>query len=426
MPSLLDKSISVIQPVLEAAASGDESIDKFRWGDAAAYLAWNGKPWKSPDLDADWQDLLAQKPGPLRDILLSAVLRQRLSRDFASAIKTEIAATGARFADLESNLHKALPKDPQTVLKFLPDGDPMLIELWVKILMEDGLIPQWSAWAEQLLDLPAGARRDAALARVTRLWLQHNPLPAREWPATLQDAAAKAVAEREVQVSEIIAQASESWIKAYDSACAMADPDARRRALLGVFKAGAEQPEREIEARAHAAAREPGEAVKLQDAWVLGLIDSLAKKHRRVEQFTWMLRLRDPALRRDQLAEHRFPAGFDELRKVIQESGLEPAEKRALLQSAAISKTDDRRDGIKRPDEPPGFQGALNMAMQIEDPRLRFIQQRSVVHEAVRRDGLEALHLIETANIDAETRARLMKEWQRVSQWHVPKRNVAQ
>ena len=44
------------------------------------------------------------------------------------------------------------------------------------------------------------------------------------------------------------------------------------------------------------------------------------------------------------------------------------------------------------------------------------------MHDAAREDPQEGKHLIDTAKLDEETKARLMKEWERVSKWWRPEK----
>src|SRR5262249_12599807 len=112
--------------------------------------------------------------------------------------------------------------------------------------------------------------------------------------------------------------------------------------------------------------------------------------------------------------------GFAKTRQAIQEAKIGEEEKRALLQAVAIDEADARLWGFHAPDEDGGIKAALEASLRIEDPRLRFIQQRSIVHETIKDDDNipEVRYRIESSQLDDEAKARLLKECERLSGWH--------
>ncbi|OAI56821.1 hypothetical protein AYO49_03460 [Verrucomicrobiaceae bacterium SCGC AG-212-N21] len=422
VPGLKDKPMSVVMPALDASKSGCEWMDLFRWIDATYQLVSGEAPWKSPDLEVDWKYLAAQKPGLLRDLMLGLVLRMRLQQDTAAAITTDIAATGACLSDMHEIFSNGFPKDADLALKLLPDANLQLMDSWVKVLVT----PNWHEWANQVLRLPPGSRRDRALGQFTRLWLQDKDeeFTARQWSATLQDQRARTATQREVIVSDLAHRAAETWHAAYEEACAISEPDARMRALLGVFKAGTKEGREEEAARAKAACPDAPDVARLLDAWTLGRYDEVQKTpdspQRSLEMAQLMLSLHDRCARmelRRGIEHYSRSAGFAAAAELIRKSHLNAEEKHRIRQELAVSQIDATMDGTQAGEGPGGFRGALNATVDIEDSHVRFIQQRSVVHAAVRRDPEEARFDVQNAKLDPETRARLMKEWERVSRW---------
>jgi hypothetical protein len=227
-------------------------------------------------------------------------------------------------------------------------------------------------------------------------------------------------------ISEVIHQASENWDQACAAARAFNEPEARRRALEGVFKAGVHLPLSETTTQAAAAATTPGEADGLIDSWTSGQIELAMKDRKRFsEGYAFILTLRAPATRQHYLEKYDRlgrSIGFEIVRKLVGESALGGAEKSLLLQDIATDEVDALLSGFHAPDESGGPKAALEAANRIPDPELRFIHQRSIVHDSVRSDVAEARHQVETARVDAETKSRLMKEWERVSRWYIPEK----
>lgn len=431
VPSLTRLPMSEIMPALAAMASGNVSMDEFRWGDSIDTLLHSEDfSWESPDLESDWTFLLTQSPGVLRDMLLGLVLERKLVEDLSTAIKIDLSPTRARLDYIKPSLWDGFPLDHQAFLKLLPEGDPFLMDCWVRRFIDRGRLPKypdaapkWSEWAAQVLAMKSGDKRDAALALFTRLRLQHDEFPARQWSATIEDATARGITEREVQVSEIIHHATEDWPDAYNAACALTSAPHRQRALMGVFEAGASIERDEVEACAKAGVPVPKEADRLLDAWTIGRARAAAEAERYDEAMALILTLRDADIRARNLEDYEYIGrfgGFAKVRQSIKDADIRAEEKLALLDAAVIDQVDGLMDGFHVPEEPGGFKAALEAATLIADPRLQFIHQRAVVHAASMDDLPEAKHVIETAKIDAAARERLMKEWDRLSKWFRP------
>ncbi|WP_050023125.1 hypothetical protein [Verrucomicrobium sp. BvORR034] len=426
VPALKDQPMERIMAALEEMRSGEKTMDDFRWRDATYYLLSGEKPWTSPNLEADWKYLLAQKPGKLRTILLTMVLQQALEKDFNNAVKFDLSSSQMGVPEIEEVLRKQPPKPTVEAFERFLEADPLLMQAWVNLLVRQMQSPNWGEWSEHVLRLEPKSRRDKVLPAFTRLRLLHDEFPARQWAATLADPAARTLAEQQVMISEVIHQASENWDQACAAARAFNEPEARRRALEGVFKAGVHLPLSETTTQAAAAAATPGEVDGLIDSWTSGQIELAMKDGKRfAEGYAFILTLRAPATRQHCLEKYDSlgrSIGFEIVRKLVGESALGGAEKSLLLQDIATDEVDALLSGFHAPDESGGPKAALEAANRIPDPELRFIHQRSIVHDSVRSDVAEARHQVETARVDAETKSRLMKEWERVSRWYVPEK----
>lgn len=426
VPALKDQPMERIMAALEEMRSGEKTMDDFRWRDATYYLLSGEKPWTSPNLEADWKYLLAQKPGKLRTVLLTMVLQQGLEKDFNSAVKFDLSSSQMGVPELEEVLRKQPPKPTSEAFERFLEADPQLMQAWVNLLMRQMQSPNWDEWSGQVLRLEPKSRRDRELPAFTRLRLLHDEFPTRQWAATLADPAARALAEQQVMISEVIHQASENWDQACATARAFSEPEARHRALEGVFKAGVHLPLSEITPQAAAAAATPGEVDGLIDSWTSGQIELAMKDQRRfAEGYAVILTLRAPLTRQHYLEKHDSlgrSIGFEIIRKLVGESTLSGPEKSLLLQDIATDEVDALLSGFHAPDESGGPKAALEAASRIQDSELRFIHQRSIVHDSVRSDVAEAKHQVETARVDADTKARLMKEWERVSRWYMPEK----
>lgn len=423
VPALKNQPMERIMAALDEMRSGEKTMDDFRWRDATYYLVSGEKPWTSPNLEADWKYLIAQKPGKLRTILLTMVLQQALEKDFNTAMKFDLSSSQMGVPELEEVLRKQPPKPtPEAFERFL-EADPLLMQAWVNLLVRQMPSPNWDEWSRQVLRLEPKSRRDRALPAFTRLRLLYDEFPARQWAATLADPATRTLAEQQVMISEVVHQASENWDKACAAARTFSEPEARRRALAGVFKAGVHLSLPEISAQAAAAAATPGEVDGLIDSWTSGQIELAMKDPKRLEAgYAFLLTLRSPVIRQHYLEKHDSlgrSIGFEIVRKLVRESALGDAEKAVLLQDIATDEVDALLSGFHAPNETGGPKAALEAASRIQDPELRFIHQRSIVHDAVRSDVSEAKHQVETAKVDADSKARLMQEWGRVSRWYV-------
>lgn len=422
VPTLANKPMSEVMPALASIASGQYGLDEFRWLDSSSYLLGGGRPWNSANLDADWSFVLSQNPGPLRTFMLHTVLHRKLEKDFVSAIKTDLGQEDIPATLLQKSMAATAPKDPLEVLTLFPDANLLLLEAWVESLIQSKKAPDWPQWAESVLKLEPATRRNRAVAKFTRIRLLHDEFPARQWAATLADPDARRLAEEQVQVSEIIHQSTENWGKARAAASALTDADARRRALEGVFKAGTHFTLKEITAEAQDSVSDLREMDALLDAWTLGEFTLAAReKHRQNELFPLLLTMRRPGIRQTMTVEYthigRF-IGFDAIREAIQNTALHAAEKQLLLQRVSTDEVDGLIDGFHPDDVVGGAKTAMDATLRIEDPDQRFVQQRGIVHHAVMDNVQEAKHQVEAAHVDAETKARLMKEWERVSRWY--------
>lgn len=426
VPALKDQPMERIMAALDEMRSGEKTMDDFRWRDATYYLLSGEKPWTSPNLEANWKYLIAQKPGKLRTILLTMVLQQALEKDFNNAMKFDLSSSQMGVPELEEVLRKQPPKPTVEAFERFLEADPQLMQAWVNLLVRQMQSPNWDEWSGQVLRLEPKSRRDRALPAFTRLRLLHDEFPTRQWAATLADPATRALAEQQVMISEVVHQASENWEKACATARAFSEPEARRRALEGVFKAGVHLPLSEITPQAAAAAATPGEVDGLIDSWTSGQIELAMKDQRRfAEGYAVILTLRAPLTRQHYLEKHDSlgrSIGFEIIRKLVGESTLSGPEKSLLLQDIATDEVDALLSGFHAPDESGGPKAALEAASRIQDSELRFIHQRSIVHDSVRSDVAEAKHQVETARVDADTKARLMKEWERVSRWYMPEK----
>lgn len=423
VPLLKEQPIQRIMTALEVSASGQTDLDDFRWRDATYYLVSGEKPWTSPNLESDWKYLIAQKPGKLRTILLTMVLQQALEKDFNTAMKFDLISSQMGVPELEEVLIKNPPTPTADAFERFLAADPLLMQAWVNLLVRRMQSPNWDEWSGHVLRLEPKSRRDRVLPAFTRLRLLYDEFPARQWAATLADPAARALAEQQVMISEVVHQASENWDKACAAARAFSEPEARRRALAGVFKAGVHLPLPEISAQAAAAAATPGEVDGLIDSWTSGQIELAMKDRKRFEEgYAFLLTLRAPVTRQHYLEKYDSlgqSIGFEIVRKLVRESTLAEGEKAVLLQDIVADEFDALLSGFQTPNELGGPRAALEAASRIPDPELRFIHQRNIVHAAVRSDVSEAKHQVETAKVDADTKARLMQEWERVSRWYV-------
>ncbi|HSJ01684.1 MAG TPA: hypothetical protein VK956_04485 [Verrucomicrobium sp.] len=423
VPCLAKLPVSELMTAFRAIASGEETMDRFRWKDSI-YILMRGKeaPWVSPDLDADWKYIVAQKPGTLRDLLLGLVLERRLERDLETAITTNVASPQADPDELKLIVWDALPADPSLVVKLLPKADPHLMSFWMAELMERGPAPDWPAWAAQVLALKPESLREQALEQFTRLWALHDESAARQWsdklPAGSRD---RAVTELQVQSSRIVKQAQENWTRAFEAASALPESEVRQTTLLAVFKAGINCDLAEIEACSQSVTKDPALRIRLLDVWTLGRLEDVAKSgNRHKEIYPLVLRLKDPVLRARKAEDYRPTgrfAGFAELRKAVENSALSDEEKHAFLQGCTTDEVDGLMTGYRIPSEAGGSRDAMQATLRIADPRIRFVMQRFVIHDTAEDDIQAARKLIEETKLDPESRKVLMQEWERISKW---------